>query len=53
MIGHAFVDSDSTGETIVDAVTRRGRHASVRVTCTPFRSSETVGGAMLLLEAQR
>jgi two-component system, chemotaxis family, CheB/CheR fusion protein len=53
MIGHALVDSESTGETIVDAVTRRGRHASVRVTCTPFRSSETVGGAMLLLEAQR
>ena len=53
MIGHALVDADSVGDTVVAAVTRRGRHASVRVTCTPFRSSEAIGGAMLLMEVQR
>jgi two-component system, chemotaxis family, CheB/CheR fusion protein len=53
MIGHALVDPESTGETVVDAVNRRGRKARVRVTCTPFRSGESVGGAMLLMEVQR
>jgi two-component system CheB/CheR fusion protein len=51
MIGNAFVDPDSCGETVVDAVSRRGRPARVRVLCTPFRSSDgTVGGALLLME---
>lgn len=51
LIGNAFVDPDTSGEVVVDAVNRRGRPARVRVTCTPFRSGEgTVGGALLLME---
>jgi two-component system, chemotaxis family, CheB/CheR fusion protein len=51
LIGNAFVDPDSSGEAVVDAVNRRGRPARVRVTCTSFRSTEgTVGGALLLME---
>jgi two-component system CheB/CheR fusion protein len=51
LIGNAFVDPDSAGETVVDAVNRRGRQARVRVVCTSFRSAEgTVGGALLLME---
>jgi len=51
LIGNAFVDSDTSGETVVDAVNRRGRPARVRITCTPFRSTQgTVGGALLLME---
>jgi len=52
MIGNAFVDPDSFGETQVDAVNRRGRPARVRITCTSFRSNEHggVGGALLLME---
>ena len=51
LIGNAFVDPDSAGETEVDAVNRRGRPARVRITCTQFRSSEgTVGGALLLMD---
>ena len=53
LIGHALVDPESAGETVVDAVNRRGRKARVRVTCTPFRSSDSVSGAMLLMEVQR
>jgi two-component system CheB/CheR fusion protein len=51
LIGNAFVDPDGSGETVVDAVNRRGRPARVRVTCTSFRSGEgSVGGALLLME---
>ncbi len=51
LIGNAFVDPESSGETVVDAVNRRGRAARVRVTCTSFRSNEgPIGGAMLLME---
>ena len=51
LIGNAFVDPDSSGEAVVDAVNRRGRPARVRVVCTSFRSSlGTVGGALLLME---
>ncbi|OBJ18688.1 CheR family methyltransferase [Mycobacterium colombiense] len=51
LIGNAFVDPDSSGEVVVEAVNRRGRPATVRITCTSFRSSEgTVGGALLLME---
>jgi two-component system CheB/CheR fusion protein len=53
LIGKAFVDPDITGEALVDAVTRRGRHAQVRVTCTAFRSVDgVVNGALLLMEVQ-
>lgn len=51
LIGNAFVDQDSFGETVLDAVNRRGRAARVRVTCTSFRSGDgAVGGALLLME---
>ncbi len=51
LIGKAFVDPDSSGQVMVEAVTRRGRPATVRITCTSFRSVEgTVGGALLLME---
>lgn len=51
LIGNAFVDSDTSSQTVVDAVNRRGRSAQVRVTCTPFRSAGgDVGGALLLME---
>ncbi|MGE2713981.1 CheR family methyltransferase [Mycolicibacterium litorale] len=51
LIGKVFVDSDTTGETVIDAVNRRGRSTRVRVTCTAFRAAEsTVDGALLLME---
>jgi two-component system, chemotaxis family, CheB/CheR fusion protein len=51
LLGKAFVDPDSTAETVVEAVNRRGRHARVRVTCASFRSPEaTANGAVLLME---
>jgi two-component system, chemotaxis family, CheB/CheR fusion protein len=51
LIGNAFVDPESFGETVVEAVNRRGRQARVRVVCTSFRSNDgTVGGALLLME---
>jgi two-component system, chemotaxis family, CheB/CheR fusion protein len=35
----------------VQAVNRRGRHTTVKVTCTAFRSSEgSINGALLLME---
>jgi two-component system, chemotaxis family, CheB/CheR fusion protein len=49
-IGRAFVDADSAGEAVVDAVTRRGRTARVRITCMAFRSPDSVKGALLLME---
>jgi two-component system, chemotaxis family, CheB/CheR fusion protein len=51
LIGNAFVDPDGSGETIVDAVNRRGRSTRIRVTCASFLSNEgSVGGALLLME---
>lgn len=50
LIGNAFVDPDSDGETVVDAINRRGRPTRVRVTCSSFRSADAVGGALLLME---
>lgn len=51
LIGSAFVDPESKGETVVEAVNRRGRPARVRVTCTSFRAPDGgVGGALLLME---
>lgn len=51
LIGNAFVDPASFGETVLDAVNRRGRPARVRVTCTSFRSAgDLIGGALLLME---
>jgi two-component system CheB/CheR fusion protein len=52
LIGRAFVDPDTTGEVVVDAVNRRGRQARIRVICSAFRSQDSaVSGAMLLMEA--
>jgi len=52
LIGNAFVDAESSGEMVVDAINRRGRPTRVNVTCTSFRSSEgAVGGALLLMDA--
>ena len=53
LIGQAFVDPGLTAEKVLDAVTRRGRQARVRIICTGFRSSEAVTGALLLMELQR
>ena len=51
LIGAAFVDPDSTGEVVVDAVNRRGRATKVRVTCSSFQAADrTVTGALLLME---
>jgi two-component system CheB/CheR fusion protein len=51
LIGNAFVDRDSSGETVVEAVNRRGRTARIRVTCTAFRANDdSTGGALLLME---
>lgn len=50
LIGNAFVDA-AGGEVVVDAVNRRGKHTSVRVTCSAFRSAEgSVTGALLFME---
>jgi two-component system CheB/CheR fusion protein len=52
LIGHAFVDSLTTGHVIVDAVNRRGKPTQVRVTCAAFRAPDgTVDGALLLMES--
>ena len=51
LIGNAFVDPDATGETRISAVNRRGRHISLRVTCSSFRAAGgSSGGALLLME---
>jgi two-component system CheB/CheR fusion protein len=51
LIGNAFVDGEADGQTVVDAINRRGRSTKVKVTCTSFRSTEgTVSGALLLME---
>ena len=53
LIGHAFVDPDTTGESTVEAVNRRGRATQVRVVCTSFQSPDGgVSGALLLMDAQ-
>jgi two-component system CheB/CheR fusion protein len=53
MIGNAFVDPENPGESVVEAVNRRGRPTAVRVTCTAFQSpDEGVNGALLLMDAQ-
>lgn len=51
LIGNAFVDPDSSGETVVEAVNRRGRPTRVRVRCTSFPDPDgSVGGSLLLME---
>ncbi|WP_233213498.1 CheR family methyltransferase [Mycobacterium hubeiense] len=50
LIGRAFVEPDTSAVTTLDAVTRRGRAARVRVRCSAFRSPDSVQGALLLME---
>src|SRR6195952_51100 len=51
MIGNAFVDADSEGTTIVEAVNRRGRTVRLRILCTAFVSATgAITGALLLME---
>lgn len=53
LIGRAFVDAETTAETVVDAVNRRGKATRIRVTCAAFRSSgDSINGALLLTEPQ-
>ena len=54
LIGHAFVDQDSPGEAVIEAVNRRGRSTRIRLLCTAFQASPSgsVNGALLLMEAQ-
>jgi two-component system CheB/CheR fusion protein len=53
LIGNAFVESDKPGESIVEAVNRRGRATNVRVLCTSFQSPDgSVSGALLLMDPQ-
>lgn len=52
MIGRVFVDSDAAAETVVEAVTRRGRQVRVRITCSSFRAPDSISGALLLMEVQ-
>ena len=52
LIGQAFVGPDVTGETAVEAVTRRGKPAHVRLLCSAFRAVDgAVNGALLLMNS--
>ncbi|OBJ80053.1 hypothetical protein A5656_05575 [Mycobacterium gordonae] len=51
LVGNAFVDPDSAGQTVVEAVNRRGRPTRVGVRCTSFPDPDGgVGGSLLLME---
>lgn len=51
LIGNAFVDTQATGEISLDAVNRRGRNITVRVTISSFSGgAESISGALLLME---
>lgn len=51
MVGNAFVDKAGSGESVVDAVDRRGRPARVRVICTSLPDPNGgIGGSLLLIE---
>jgi two-component system CheB/CheR fusion protein len=52
LIGNAFVDPQNPGESLIEAINRRGRSTQVRVTCTGFRSPDSVDGALLLMDPQ-
>lgn len=53
LIGNAFVDPQNPGESVVDAVNRRGRPTQVRVICTGFQAPDgAVNGALLLMDTQ-
>jgi two-component system CheB/CheR fusion protein len=51
LLGRVFVDAELLDEAVVDAVTRRGREARVKVQCSAFRAADgSVNGALLLME---
>ncbi len=53
LIGNAFVDPENPGQSVVEAVNRRGRPTQIRVTCTGFQAPDgSVNGALLLMDAQ-
>jgi two-component system, chemotaxis family, CheB/CheR fusion protein len=53
LIGNAFVDPENPGETVIEAINRRGRPTQVRVICSGFQGPEGgVSGALLLMDAQ-
>jgi two-component system, chemotaxis family, CheB/CheR fusion protein len=53
LIRNAFVDPDKPGETVIEAVNRRGRSTQVRVICTSFQPPDGgVSGALLLMDAK-
>jgi two-component system CheB/CheR fusion protein len=54
LIGNAFVDPNTPGKSVFEAINRRGRPTEVRVTCTGFQSSaeDGVNGALLLMDTQ-
>jgi two-component system, chemotaxis family, CheB/CheR fusion protein len=53
LIGQAFVDSQTTGQAVVDAVNRRGKPTKVRVSCSAFWNTDgNVDGALRLMETQ-
>jgi two-component system CheB/CheR fusion protein len=51
LIGHAFIEPDTTTETVVEVVNRRGKTTGLRITCKGFRSGgDGASGALLLME---
>jgi two-component system CheB/CheR fusion protein len=53
LIGQAFVEPEKAGESVVEAINRRGRATKIRVICTGFQSPDgTVNGALLLMDPQ-
>ena len=54
LIGNAFVDPDNPGESVVEAINRRGRPIRVRVICSGFQTPDVgVSGALLMMDIQR
>ena len=51
VIGRAFVDADAAGETVVEAINRRGRQERIRFICGAFRGGDgSVNGVLILME---
>ncbi|MGV0625435.1 CheR family methyltransferase [Mycolicibacter minnesotensis] len=54
LIGNAFVDPTNPGEARIEAINRRGRPVTVRVTCAGLQTpgANVVNGALLLMEVK-
>jgi two-component system, chemotaxis family, CheB/CheR fusion protein len=51
MIGRAFVEADSAGEIVLEAINRRGRQERIRFVCGAFRAADgSVKGVLILME---